>query len=497
MMDRSDVGLVELGRSIGKSLIRFLLGRDVNAALIRFIVLAGFLAMHWVVAIVGLRFPGEIPVFWLRTFPPFTYPLLNIASTFLNPEVLLHLVPVIAGLILGLLIATRYLSDLFELDQFEIAWRYLGGAIFGLSTPKLRVNHGDRDSLDPTNPIKRIGGPGMIETHLGYAAVFETIEGIPLIYGLSHTSEKGRTPSDPATKAAPRSRYTLGGFERLRDVVDLRDRITKVDEIHAETRDGVEVLAQDAQMVFRVFGGDQERSLQNPYPYTEEAIRRIVYAQPVLSTQRRSPTDALKYIVRQEIRQFVRRHTLEQFLALQPYRLLDVQKAPASEDEGPIASSQAIQIPRRELTERFHTNEVKQRLQEHGLELDWVGVGTWRISEFLEEDQAESTPHTLIRTWRDSQRLMLIRSPEYLQQQQLQAFQQRPHAILQAWIDTWEIGELPGAYRCFELLSTIAHQLEALEKKLDRTSDHYANLSLLRDHIDTLLQPNILGSDEP
>ncbi len=496
MMDRSDVGMVDVGRSIMKSLVLFLLGRDVTAALVRFIVFTAFLAIHWVVTIVGLRFPGEIPAFWLRTFPPFTYPLLNIASTFLNPEVLLHLIPVVAGLILAMLVATRYLSDLFELDRFEIAWRYLGGSIFGLSTPKLRINHGDKESLDPSNPIKRIGGPGLIETHLGYAAVFETIEGIPLIYGLSLASEKRRTASETVAKGTLQSSYTLRGFERLRDVVDLRDRIAKVDEIRAETRDGVEVLAQDAQMVFRVFGGDQERSLQNPYPYTEEAIRRIVYSQPVVSSRRRSPTEALKDVVRHEIRQFVRRHTLEQFLALQPYRLLEGQTDSPSEDDGTFAPSQAIQIPRRELTDRFHTEEVRQRLKEQGLELDWVGVGTWRISEFQDEDQVEATPHTLIGTWRDSQRLMLIRSHEYLQRQQLQAFQQRPYAILEAWINTWEMGDLPGAYRCYELLSTIANQLEALEKRVDRASDQFADLSLIRDHINALLEPNILGSDE-
>ena len=176
-MKRIDTNISGAGRSIARSLFLLVFGRDVTAALIRFILLAGFVATHWVVTIVGLRFPGEIPVFWLRNLPQYTYPLLNIASTFLNPEVLLHLLPILTGILLGIVIATRYISDLFELDRFEIAWRYLTGAIYGLSTPKLKINSGKKDTLDVNNPIRRIGGPGVIQTHLGFAAVFENIEG--------------------------------------------------------------------------------------------------------------------------------------------------------------------------------------------------------------------------------------------------------------------------------------------------------------------------------
>ncbi|TFH35903.1 MAG: hypothetical protein E4G99_06215 [Anaerolineales bacterium] len=496
-MDRNDNGLMDLGQSILRSLLLLFLGRDVTAALIRFILLAGFVAIHWVITIVGLRFPGEIPIFWLRNFPPFLYPLLNIASTFLNPEILLHLLPVLVGLLLGLLLAARYLSDLFELERFEIAWRYLGAAVFGLTTPTLRIDRGDKESLPANNPIKRIGGPGLIQTHLGYAAVFESIEGIPMIYGLSVAPGGNPQSSDGPAIGTPQASYVIRGFERLRDVVDLRDRIAKVDQIRAETRDGVEVFAQDAQMVFRVFGGDQERSLDNPYPFTQDAIRRIVYGQPVGSTRRRSPTEALKDIVRHEIREFVGRYTLEEFLALQPYRQLEQQEIPSTNTDPTTDARQSIQIPRRELTERFHTPDVHNRLKEQGLDLAWVGVGTWSISEALDLLEGAEGTHTLIQTWRDSQRLLLFRSPEYMQRQRQVAFQQRPNTLLRAWIESWESGELPRAYRCFELLSTIAHQLQSLENRYASDTQGLADFSLLRKHIDSLLDPEVLGSDEP
>lgn len=487
-MNRSNAGLLDLGRSILRSLFMLILGRDATAALLRFILIAAFIAIHWVVTIVGLRFPGEIPVFWLRSFPQFTYPLLNIASTFFNPQVLMHLLPLLAGLLLGLMIAARYLSDLFELDRFEIAWRYLTGAVYGLSTPKLRINSGEKDNLDANNPIKRIGGPGVVQIHLGYAAAFENIEGVPSIYGLSSTQVEGqRTPASSET-TSPRTSYALRGFERLRDVVDLRDRITRVELIHAETRDGVHVLAQDAQMVFRVFGGGQQRSLTNPYPYTEDAIRRIVYAQPVAPRGRRSPTDALKEIVRTEIRSFVSRYTIDEFLALQPYRRLEggeIQTANA-------ASQGGIQIPRSDLTERFHTPELHERLKEQGLEMDWVGVGTWRISD-LEGDAGAG--QTLIRTWRDSQRLQLINSPEYHQRQRQLVLQQRPNDLLRDWVESWQAGDLPRAYRCYELLTTIARQLHAIEGRLKEAGLDPSGMDQVRKHIESLTDPDILGGE--
>jgi hypothetical protein len=494
-MNRTDTGLLDIGRSILKSLFLLLFGRDVTAALIRFILLSALVAIYWVITIVGLRFPGEIPIFWIRNLPQFIYPVLNIASTFLNPEVLLHLLPILAGLILGLLIATRYLSDLFELDRFEIAWRYLSGAIYGLSTPKLRINSGEKENLDTNNPIRRIGGPGVIRTHLGFAAVFESIEGIPSIYGLSQIGEDNSKGSLAPGSSTPQASYILRGFERLRDVVDLRDRIAKVDLIRAETRDGVDVLAQEAQMVFRVFGGDQERSLSNPYPFTEEAIRRIVYAQPVETKQRRTPSDALKNIVRAEIRSFVGRYSLDEFLALQPYRRLESRETPIGDVDAPIERQQSIRIPRRELTERFHTADLHTRLKDQGLELDWVGVGTWSLSDIRDDPAGMNAGQTLIRTWRDSQRLQLYRSPDYVQRQRQLAIQQRPNTLFREWVESWEAGELPQEYRCYELLSTVARQLQLLESRFDNASTEQSELNLLRNYIDSLLDPHILGGE--
>lgn len=272
--------------------------------------------------------------------------LASILTSLFAPRVVLHLLPVAGGLWLGLRLAAGFLNDAYGLGSLGMAARYLRGAVFGIGYDSLVISGGDAKHLDWTSTLLRVGGPGWLTVHLGFAAVFETLDGHPRVYG-------------------PTARRFLTGFERLRDVVDLRDQLRRVDETRAVTRDGVEILARDAQMVFRVHGGNQPRALADPYPFTDEAIRRLVYSQPVAASGQRKWSDALPGLVRREITRFVGDLTLDEFLALQPARL-----RPAHAD---------VHIPQEALTDRFRTDTLRHRLQDTGLELDWVGVGTWEV----------------------------------------------------------------------------------------------------------------------
>jgi hypothetical protein len=147
------------------------------------------------------------------------------------------------------------------------------------------------------------------------------------------------------------------------------------------------------------------------------------------------------------------------------------------------------------LTERFHTADLHTRLKDQGLELDWVGVGTWSLSDIRDDPAGMNAGQTLIRTWRDSQRLQLYRSPDYVQRQRQLAIQQRPNTLFREWVESWEAGELPQEYRCYELLSTVARQLQLLESRFDNASTEQSELNLLRNYIDSLLDPHILGGE--
>ncbi len=339
-------GFAAASVSPGSAILERVLDRGLTGAATRLLLVVIPVGLAWFMLTV-LVDPVAAPTpAWVTALG---FPLDVLASIFTSlfaPRVLLHLLPVAAGGWLGLRLAAHYLNDVYALESVPMAGRYLRSAVFGLGYDTLVVSSGDARHLDWNSTLLRVGGPGWLSVHLGFAAACETLEGHPRVYG-------------------PASRRFLHGFERLRDVVDLRDQLRRVDESRAVTRDGIEVLARDAQMVFRVHGGNQPRNLSDPYPFTEEAIRRLVYGQPVAATGQRKWSDALPGLVRREITRFIGDLTLEGFLALQP------------EPQRMLPGD--LHIPRQELTDRFRTDTLRQRLQDTGLELDWVGVGTWEV----------------------------------------------------------------------------------------------------------------------
>ncbi len=464
-----------------------LLGRNRISAAFRFVLAGASFFIFWFALVWLAGFPGEIPFEWQDRLPSIAFIIINTIAPFFHPQVLIHLLPVVVAILASFFIGSLYLTDLFELDSFWIAASYLFASFFGLGYPTLSINRGDMSELEglyTNNPLLQIGGPGYVIVHLGYAAVFETEDGIPKVYGSPKSSDETARPF-------------IEGFERLRGVIDLRDQLGKVDEVRAVTRDGIEVYARDAQMLFRVYGGDQPRSLQNPYPFTKEGIRRLIYGQAVIHEGQRNWVELLPEIVSREIRSFVSKHSIQEFLALQPSRLLaDGEPIEETNEE----AKSFIQIPRRQLTEHFHTDQLKERLKEQGLELAWVGVGTWE----LRDDQRSSTPgvtgpaKTLTAAWRDLQRANLYASMDYQAREHDRCLRERTAEGISEIVKTWEHGELPKAYRCFETLHTLQLQMELMLHQLETEPDLNPppDIEATLRHIRYLIRSREIGEDE-
>jgi hypothetical protein len=452
----------------------WLLGRGAGAPIVRFLIVWAPAGLLWLILVFAAGRPlAPLPT-WLSWLP---FPLdafWQTASLFFSAPVLVHLIPVAAALWLGFRICAHYLADLFELEGPSLASRYLWPALFGLdvlSYPRLDIATGNMDQLDPSNPLVAVGGPGYLKIHLGHAAVVEGMDGIPRVYG-------------PA-----RLRF-LSGFERIRDVVDLRDQAGRVEMVRGVTRDGIEVQARDAQMVFRVYRGEgKQRSLEDPYPYDEGSIRHLVYARPVEEGGRRNWADELPERVRSEIRNFLERSTIEEFLALRP-------------QAGPGGASESFEIPREALTARFHAPEHTQRLRQAGLELDWVGVGTWELGgPGLGVGPETGVPETLITGWREKERLELYTSPEYLERQQARGFREAVGAALQELVESWR-GDGSGQEPQTASLVVIHRLHERLSRLRDQArSDPHLRLpvdfeEVLR-HLASLLEPRWMGGGPP
>lgn len=455
---------------LAEALVGGLLGRDHRGARLRSILVGLSLGAYWLGLAFFADFPRVLPEPWLEGI---VFPLNVVAdliTSFFAPSVLLHLIPVAAALWLGQRLAAHYLTDLFELESPSIASNYLRASLFGLGYDTLNVAQGDSKLLDRRSPLLRIGGPGYLRVHLGYAVVMETADGKPRVYG-------------------PNQHKFIDGFERLRDVVDLRDQLRELDEVRAVTADGIEIRARDIKMMFRVYGGGEERSLQTPYPYTEGAIRRLVYGRAVTEAGMSNWTDELADLAAAEVRSFVGSLTLEAFLALQPEADSSQQGQPDSE-----TGAGTFHIPRRKLTERFHTEGARSRLEDHGLELDWVGVGTWEIGQ-QDGEGSVSIGKTIVTAWQNLQRSRLLQSPSYLDRQRERGYQDGARRPLESWIGVWQSDEFSGRHRCWALLQHIAHRLRGLAVELqgEEGLELPPDLDRALEHLDRLTERRQLG----
>lgn len=413
-----------------------LLDRGRKGANLRLALVIGSFALVWsLLTLVNLH--NVASPAWLTTLPFPLGAILDLASAFFAPGVLIHLVPIAIGLWLGYRIAAHYLVDLLELEQFSIASHYLRASLFGIGYDVLRIDTGEISNLDVKHPLLGIGGPGFLQVNLGYAVVVEDIDGIPRVIGPS-----------PST--------FMNGFERVRDVIDLRDQLRSVDEVRAVTRDGIEVRAREAQMVFRVFSGDKPRSLADPYPYSEEAVRRLAYGQAVTERGPRKWTDSLKDLISREIMAFVSGLTIEEFMALQP-----AGEVGDSADHSGRPTGRALHIPRRHLTERFHTPEARRRMQEEGLELAWVGVGTWEVGAHG-ADEAHPLGETLIGAWLDLQRAKRTRSVRIDPAGWLARQNEIVQGLASDLADLWDEPQVSGRSRCLGVIGLVLNRLREL-----------------------------------
>ncbi len=412
-----------------------ILARDQSGAHLRLLLVSGLVAAVWLAAAFIMDFPRVLPEAFLAVLPFPVNVLIDLATSFFHPSVLVHIVALLAALWLGLRGGALYLADLFELEDSSIAFRYLMGAIFGLAYDHLEINHEALERLNQGSPLLRIGGPGYITVHLGFAAVFEAAEGRPCIKIFG-----------------PSERQFIEGFDRLREVVDLRDQLVTVGEVRALTRDGYVIYARDAQMLLRVHSGDRSRSLSRPYPFDPAAVRRLVYGQAVSQGGARRWSQGLGQIVAEEIARFVREHTIDEFLAMPPDSYL--------EGDEQQDRRRAFHLSRGELTRRFHTEAARDRLKRRGLEMDWVGVGTWEVRDPPSPAQGPGMGNAIVGTWRALQRARQVRDPDYLPLQSALASQQAVERVLQSLVQAW------GQARCHSLLAEFDEQLREMRRAL-------------------------------
>lgn len=344
-----------------------------------------------------------------------TYPFLALFAA----EVMRHVLVAAMAFWIALWVSADFLDDVFELNDQSIAEKYILQAAFASNYNRIEIKDGQVDVNHQKSTIARIGGPGLVKVHYENAALFEKANGEPRVIG------PGRTAA------------VLEQFERLRAVIDLRDQIVDLDVL-TRSRDGLHVQATGGQMIYSVARGNQAKTLERPYPFEEDAIKKLVYQQLNQNTngakgstatsersrrEAKSPITEMRTFIQSRLEEFINKSSLSEFLAA----VQDQDKEALAKQEETLAlEAQALTrtavrvqselqqakteiarekkpfIGRDKITARFY-DEIRPQAQARGFDLNWIDIGTWVLP-----DDAISKQH--LEAWRLSSKNLSTRN---------------------------------------------------------------------------------------
>ncbi|MFH1183677.1 MAG: hypothetical protein V1755_01385 [Chloroflexota bacterium] len=311
----------------------------------------------------------------------------------------------------GLHVAGRFLADIFELKDARTAWRYIGRLAAGTGDEVLHLREGRLTDADRNSPMVQIGGPGRVFVEDDTAALFEKPDGTPHVVGSADRSGHGAGGRTAGT--------VLEGFERLREpVINLRDQYIGNPSgepltVVGRSLDGMPISVTDVRGVFSIrrdtSPAEPQASVERPFPFRARDVENLIYLQavPVLTVGEHPSglpgdwTTAMHVLISESLREFMSQNPLAEYLAgvgaheterseFRADTILSRTLQVSSEAPGTGASGLASAPrfrPRTELSSKFkkYGSEFSTRAQELGLELHWIGVGTWKMPDEASE----------------------------------------------------------------------------------------------------------------
>lgn len=306
-------------------------------------------------------------------------------------------------------LAGNYLADIFELKDRTVAWTFINELSLGGANEIIHIRDGKVIKEDLNSPVLLIGGPGRVRVEFDSAALFEKSDGTPHVINLSLTKTD-------MNKGA----VLLEGFERLREpIIDLRDQYignlpNEPMTILGRSLDGIPVSATEVRCVFSVRREQSEYLAEStfitPYPINPTDIESLIYKQSVsvandgLNPSGLPPqwTNAMQGLIYGSISEFMGQNKLEEFLT--SIGSVELELSEFREDtilsntlkysnELPDPSKQDNTKPRfhprAELNERFtkYSEGFSKKAREFGLELHWIGVGTWKMPDQITSEE--------------------------------------------------------------------------------------------------------------
>jgi len=391
---------------------------------------------------IGSLFQYLFNVDYARQFPDTFTTFLNFAfGAIIAPQTLRFLPIFIIPFVIALQSAAIYLADIFELQEVNVAREFITQVALTGSQKSIRIGNGEVAESDKNSPIYLIGGPGQVLVELDSAVLFEKPDGRPHVIG---PSVNGKA--------------TLEGFERFRQVIDLRDQYTDLHnpvDVNSRSLDGIPVGTKDVRFVYSVWRGDKPRTAKSPHPYgSDKTIEDLVYKQaskvvdavpPSVPPEAGSLSAAIIGLIHRELDGFMSKHRLAEYLA--SIGIPEVEQARKLEDEIAKAGNKVVPEsdpvqprevpnppvfqPRNTISDLFNqfTEGFESSANNPGVQLQWIGVGTWKMPTKI-TDEIITEKH--LEAWRISRENFARGNPTALNQLRQEARLQQTIRLIQS-----------------------------------------------------------------
>jgi hypothetical protein len=365
---------------------------------------------------------------------PFGKFLRFVWQAFTDPYTLQYLPILLAPFFIALQSAALYLADVFELDDVRVARRFVRGVALSGSNETIRISEGGISEESLQLPTYLIGGPGKAIVDLDSVALFERPDGTPRVIGPTAKQSLGRA--------------TVAGFERFRQAIDIRDHYAEL-TVKGRSRDGIPITATDVHIMFSVHRDGKKPTTEFPYPFSERAIQQLIYKSisrvtpdlPNPSSYDFSWVTNMIGLISSELGAFMSQHKLTEYLAsigTPEFERAKAQEAVIAEEARklnvPEEEAPKVQevnaapefTPRREISNLFSqfTQKFTDIARERGVELHWIGVGTWKTP-------AEIVPEKHLEAWKLSQENLYRESKEVLKRLENDAIVQKTVTLIQ------------------------------------------------------------------
>jgi len=211
-----------------------------------------------------------------------------------HPNVLRHLIPLVAGFWLARSAALTLTELLYDLPDRHKARIYLTGrhSRVNKGTPVL-VTRKNLDDMRKESATINVGGPGLVQIGHGEVAITERDGYVVKIY------EAGI--------------HYLEMLERIHSILDLRPQTKTIDGMVAFTREYMPITA-DITLRFKIDTGNVDADNGTPYPVDKEAVRKIVYGRNVTEDGLAAWDGKTGFAVRFNFLKVIRKYSMSEIL---------------------------------------------------------------------------------------------------------------------------------------------------------------------------------------